>query len=249
MTSNNLNDREIHHTGRGWRPPSIAIVLLLGLLTSGCSAEGQLPTVELSATAIAPVGRVIPVYIERRCIAHCGFKSIQLIRQEITARNESGKYVQPMLPDDAAELAGGTETLLYELNSRELNGSFIARNAGSEYMKAGESFGAGGAIAIPFILGEAGYMAAHPEEVRLQRLEEISIAQSTGGYYHDSGWIFFAIGKYTEIKAPYTWVPLSWSLFGPPPEEQTEMLTVPWNGSSITPASPTEPLPEGSGSG
>jgi len=165
------------------------------------------------------------------------------------ARNESGKYRQPLLVDDAAELAGGSEKLLDELNSREGNAFFITRQGFSEFYKSGESMGAAGAISLPFILGYAAYQAAHPEDVRLKRLEEISIEN------HDSGWVFFPLGKYSEVQAPYKWEPLSswwsWSLFEPPSEQKTEALSCPWNGSSTpldTPGPPAEP-PKVSGPG
>lgn len=45
---------------------------LVIVLISGCAtmAEGQLPTVELSASAGPPVGGIIPVFITRHCDPH-----------------------------------------------------------------------------------------------------------------------------------------------------------------------------------
>ena len=200
--------------------------MLLAFIISGCAAavDGQLPTVEFSSNALAPVGGTIPVFIKRRCIANCGFKSSPWSRQQVAALNESGQYVQAISVVDAAELAGGTRKLLDAVNSREGNAFFLTRSTFSNIY----GHDVWGVIFSPLILAYTGYLAAHPAEVEEMRLEEIAIPQSG-----DEGWVFFPIGKYTKVKASYDWT--GWPSMFSGGEERTEIIMAPWNGSSTTP--------------
>lgn len=183
---------------------------------------------ELSASALAPVGDTIPVFIKRRCTANCGFKTSPWSRQQVAALNEAGQYVQAMSVVDAAKLAGGTQKLLDAVNSREGNALFLTRSTFSDIY--GHDWW--GVIFFPLILAHTGYLAAHPEEVEEMRLEEIAIPQSG-----DQGWVFFPIGKYTKVKASYDWLPSIPPLSGRE-EERTEIIIAPWNGSSSSPGTP-----------
>jgi hypothetical protein len=210
-----------------WLPATAA---LLTFIFSGCASavDSQSPTVELSASALAPVGGTIPVFIKRRCTANCGFKSSPWSRRQIAALNESGQYVQALSVVDAAKLAGGTQKLLDGVNSREGNALFLTRSTFSNIY--GHDYW--GVIFSPLILAYTGYLAAHPEEVEEMRLEEIAIPQSG-----DQGWVFFPIGNYTKVKASYDWLPSVPPLRGNE-EGRTEIIVAPWDGSSSSPGTP-----------
>ena len=226
--------------------------VLLTFIFSGCATtvEGQLPTVELSASALAPVGSTIPVLIKRRCTDNCGFASHPLSRQQVAALNESGQYVQAIPPDDAAKLAGGTERLLDALNARESHASTIARESMFEAENTqGSIFEI---LAIPFALSAAASMAAQPDEkIEELRLSEVTIPECPSAYgcsiganlyklHHDpavggdQGWVFFPMGKYIKVKASYNWIPsiLRYE------DERTNIVIAPWNGSSSSPGTP-----------
>ena len=209
------------------------MLIAFSTLVSGCGTSGQLPVVELSASAIAPVGEVVPVFVEQRCRADCGIQDFGLTRRKIAARTESGAYVQPISIDAAAELAGGAGKLLEAANSKEGNPFFLTRKGFSAVYQSG--LGPGGAALIPFVVGYTAYSAFHPEMVELQRVEEISIPD-TREPRHDSGWIFLPLADYTEVRTSFDWMT---SLATD--SERSEILTCPWNGSSITPASASEP--------
>ena len=189
------------------------------------------PIIELSSSASEPVGGVIPVFVKRRCTNHCGWKSYQLTRSEVAARNEAGEYV-PALPDsEASNLAGGTQKLLDALGSRESNAGFLLRKGAGEYSKSGEKLGPAAVIGLPFIIGQQSYLAANPEKVLELRLHEISIPETREEYQHD-GWVFFPIGKYTELQATYVWAP-----HADFHDQRSQIVRAPWNGSSTTIAS------------
>lgn len=228
------------------RPSRRLSCLLLTFIVSGCAAtaDHRLPTVELSASALAPVGRTIPVFIKRRCTDNCGFASHPLSRQQVAALNESGEYVQAIPPDDAAKLAGGTEGLLDALDARESHASTIARE--STFQAENTSRGIFAILAVPFALVGTASMATQPDEtVEKMRLNEVTIPEcpsahgcpvgaSASALHHDvaiggdQGWVFFPMGKYTQVKASYNWLPSPLNV----EEEQTEIIIAPWNGSS-----------------
>jgi hypothetical protein len=114
------------------------------------------------------------------------------------------------------------------LNSREGNALFLTRSTFEDIY--GHDWW--GVIFSPFILARTGYLAAHPEEVEEMRLEEIAV----GG--HNDGWVFFPMGKYTQVKASYEGFRPHYFFGG---ESWTNIIIAPWNGSSSSPGTPSPP--------
>jgi len=227
-----------------------AVLLTFNLLGCSAAVDRQLPTVELSASALAPVGGTIPVFVRRRCTANCGFKSSPLTRQQVAARNESGQYVQAISVDDAVKLAGGTEALLDALNARESHASTVARESLFEF----QNFASGifQILTVPLVLLGGASLATQPSEtIEKIRLNQITIpdcpyplevghgcpiGSEASHLHHDpampgAGWVFFPMGKYTQMKASYDWFPFVFT----GEEERTEIITAPWNVSSSPP--------------
>jgi len=158
--------------------PAFSAAVLLTFIISGCAGavDGQLPTVELSASALAPVGGTIPVLVRRQCTANCGSTSSPLTRQQVAALNESGQYVQAIPPDDAAKLAGGTQKLLDAVNARESHAITIARESSFEAQNT--SSGIFAILAVPFAFAEAASLGTQPAEtIEKMRLTEVTIPE------------------------------------------------------------------------
>ena len=208
-----------------------ALGLLLMLSAQACASlgDGHPALVELSSKPLDPVGKTTPVFLHVHCLEHCGWRMEGLSRTEVFALDKSGKWVMALLPDDAAELAGGTQPLLDALGSGGGNAGFIASSALQEIYPTNP--GPLAVTGLPILLGlaHAGYRAASPEDVRMERLEAISIPQQVKPDYYRDAWVFFPAATYTEIKASYTWFSDLESR-----ERHTETLCAPWNGSSTS---------------
>lgn len=122
------------------------------------------------------------------------------VQDGIFALDKSGKWVMAMLPDDAADLAGGTQPLLDALGSGGGNAGFIASSAMQEMYPANP--GPLDLTGLPILLGlvHAASRAANPDDVRMERLEAISIpAQGERDRYHDA-WVFFPVAPILRSK-------------------------------------------------
>jgi hypothetical protein len=220
-----------------------ALGVLLVLLAEGCASlgDGHPATVELSSKASEPVGKTVPVFIKVHCTDHCGKRMVGLSRSEVFALDKSGKWVQALRTNDAVELAGGTQPLLDAVGSGEGNSGFIVSSAAREMYPTNPGPLALTGLPILFGLAHAGYRAAHPEDVLMERLEAISIPEQGSHDYYQDAWVFFPTATYTEVKASYTW----FSDFSSR-ARHTETLRAPWNGSStsLDPAAKTEIVDE-----
>jgi hypothetical protein len=239
-------------TGRGHRRGCLPLFWAMAVFTffvSGCATTGEspLPTVELSSSASAPVGGIIPVFIKRHCTANCGVTSTPLSRQQVAALSDSGEYVQAMPVDDAVKLAGGTHKLLDAINAGESSSSTIARESTFQFQNTSQGIFA--IFAVPFAMIGGTSLASQPTEtIENLRLNEVTIPDcgptgcpagaSLYSLHHDpaiggdQGWVFFPIGKYTRVKASYVWSPTFSAQ-----KDETEILIAPWNGSSTSPSS------------
>ena len=211
----------------------------------GCAAANttRVPTVELTVRAAPPVGGTIPMLIKRECTANCGWTSIPLTRQQVSALDRSGHWIEALPLYKAVDLAGGSQPLLEGINAAESPAITITRESTFETQRTSQGIFA--FLALPAAISAARSLGSQPpEDIRRLRLREVAIPECPGSdlshgctmpreIYQlrhdpklggDHGWVFFPSGVYERVRVSYDWAPSAF----PPEERRSVAITTPW---------------------
>lgn len=199
----------------------------LALALVGC-ATGKpnlpRPKLEASASVGSTVGRVIPVFVQVRCVEGCdGLSDAEqpfITRSEVLAIDSNGDSVPALSVDDAVSQAGSAADLS-DVASKTGGGTVVAGAVGrgalvtmvgvplaaaglADPVQGAAMIAVGVPVGVLVTLGYGAYLAANQEARATVELESDALPNNPVQDLHsplfNRGWVFFPVGNFSEIR-------------------------------------------------
>lgn len=208
------------------RSSSLWIALLALALFACATGRTTLPQPKLEASALVgpTVGRVIPVFVEVRCVGGCeGLTDSEqpfITRSDVSAINVKGQVVSALSVDDAVSQAGSAVELA-DAASKTSGATVVAQAAGgsagatmagavlaglsaTDPLAGAAVIAVGVPLGVVVGLGYGAYLAANQEaratlELESDALPDITV-QNPKSPLFNRGWVFFPAGKFSEVR-------------------------------------------------